>query len=224
LKVWVYIDGFNLYKGRLQGTPYKWLDLLAFSQALLPNDLITRVKYFSAKVDARAGDPDQPLRQIVYWQALRTRSEIEIIEGHFLSKSTLMPDAASVQKLKDDAANGLNVAGQKPTMVSVFKSEEKGTDVNLATHLVNDAHLKRFEAALIVSNDSDLNEAIRIVKNEIGLTVGVFSPHPNRPSTQLKATASFFREIKASHLKISQFPPTLADSNGIVLASKPATW
>ena len=64
LKVWVYIDGFNLYKGRLQGTPYKWLDLLKFSQALLPNDLITRVKYFSAKVDARAGDPDQPLRQI----------------------------------------------------------------------------------------------------------------------------------------------------------------
>ncbi len=135
-----------------------------------------------------------------------------------------MPNAASVQKLKDDAANGLNVTGQKPAMVEVFKSEEKGTDVNIATHLVNDAHLKRFEAALIVSNDSDLNEAIRIVKNEIGLTVGVFSPHPNRPSAQLKSTASFFREIKPSHLKASQFPPVLTDASGQVLASKPTTW
>jgi len=84
LKVWVYIDGFNLYKGRLQGTPYKWLDLLKLSQALLPNDQVDYVKYFSAKVDARAGDPDQPLRQIAYWQALRTLPQIEIIEGHFL--------------------------------------------------------------------------------------------------------------------------------------------
>ena len=224
MKVWVYIDGFNLYKGRLQGTPYKWLDLLKFSQALLPKDLITHVKYFSAKVDARAGDPDQPLRQIAYWQALRTHPEIEIIEGHFLSKVTLMPDAASVQRLKNDAARGLNVTGQKPTMVEVFKSEEKGTDVNIATHLVNDAHLKCFEAALIVSNDSDLNEAARIVKNEIGLTVGVFSPHPNRPSAQLKATASFFREIKSSHLRASQFPSILIAADGKVLATKPASW
>jgi len=224
LKVWVYIDGFNLYKGRLQGTPYKWLDLLKLSQALLPNDQVDYVKYFSAKVDARAGDPDQPLRQIAYWQALRTLPQIEIIEGHFLSKTTLMPDAASVQNLKDDAANGLNIGGQKPMMVEVFKSEEKGTDVNLATHLVNDAHLKRFEAALIVSNDSDLNEAVRIVKNEIGLTVGVFSPHPNRPSVQLKATASFFREIKPSHLKTNQFPPILTDVSGNILATKPVAW
>ncbi len=224
MKVWVYVDGFNLYKGRLQGTPYKWLDLLKFSQVLLPNDQIDRVKYFSAKVDARAGDPGQPLRQIAYWQALRTVPQIEIIEGHFLSKTTLMPDAASVQKLKEDAEKGISVVGQKPTMVEVFKSEEKGTDVNLATHLVNDAHLKHFEAALIVSNDSGLHEALRIVKTEIGLTVGVFSPHPNRPSAQLKSTASFFREIKSAHLKTSQFPTILTDVSGHILATKPATW
>jgi len=32
----VYVDGFNLYYGCLKGTPYKWLDLGALCQALLP--------------------------------------------------------------------------------------------------------------------------------------------------------------------------------------------
>ncbi len=224
MKVWVYIDGFNLYNGILSSSPYKWLDLFKFSQALLPTDDIERVKYFSAKVKARAGDPDQPLRQIAYWQALHTLPHVEIIEGHFLSKPVWMPDATSVQQLKQDAASGLNVLGQKPTMVRVFRSEEKGTDVNLATHLVNDAHRGRFQAALIVSNDSDLLEAIRIVKDELGLVTGVFSPHANSPSNKLKATASFFREIKPSHLQNSQFPQVLTDAAGKIIVTKPSAW
>jgi hypothetical protein len=28
VKVWVYIDGFNLYNGAVRNTPYKWLDFL----------------------------------------------------------------------------------------------------------------------------------------------------------------------------------------------------
>jgi len=174
-------------------------------------------------VNRRAGDPDQPLRQIAYWRALRTLPQVQIIEGHFLSKDTRMPDAASVQQIISDEAAGLNVLGRIPSMVLVHKSEEKGTDVNLATHLVNDAHLKRFESALIVSNDSDLNEAVRIVKNEIGLTVGIYSPH-ERPSVQLKNTASFFRQIKPAHLKSSQFPEDITDADGNILVSKPSVW
>ena len=47
--------------------------------------------------------------------------------------------------------------------VHVIKIEEKGSDVNLATRLVHDAHRDAYEGALVVSNDSDLNEALRIV-------------------------------------------------------------
>lgn len=36
----VYVDGFNLYYGCLKGTPYKWLDLGALFQALLPSNKI----------------------------------------------------------------------------------------------------------------------------------------------------------------------------------------
>lgn len=222
MRVWVYIDGFNLYNGALRNTRYKWLNLLKFSQALLPHDQIEHIKYFTARVNARAGDPDQPLRQIAYWRALRTLQCVEIIEGHFLSGPTWMPEAASVEQINQLAAAGMDVSGMKPEMIEVYKAEEKGTDVNLATHLVHDAHLDRFEVALIVSNDSDLTGAVRIVRNEVGKVVGVYTPHRNRPSVQLKSTASFFREIKNAHLRNSQFPATLSDACGAF--SKPPSW
>jgi hypothetical protein len=58
----VYVDGFNLYYGRLKDTPYKWLDLGALCQALLPPNKIQRICYFTAKISAQA-DPHQPVRQ-----------------------------------------------------------------------------------------------------------------------------------------------------------------
>jgi uncharacterized LabA/DUF88 family protein len=222
LKVWVYIDGFNFYNGKLRGTPYKWLNLLTFCQTLLPNDQIDRVKYFTAQVDPRANDPDQPYRQMTYWRALRTLGCVDIIEGHFLTKATKMPMAASVQQIKEMAHSGKDVSGVKPLMFEVVRSEEKGTDVNLATHLVHDAHMSRFEAAAIISNDSDLVEAVRIVKEEVGKIVGVFTPHPERPSAELKKTASFFREIQTKHLRNCLFPDPITDAKGTF--HKPTGW
>ena len=62
LKIWVYIDGFNLYNGAVKNTNYKWLDLLKLSQLLRPSDSIERIKYFTAKLDARRADTEQPFR------------------------------------------------------------------------------------------------------------------------------------------------------------------
>jgi len=39
----------------IRGTPYRWLKLLEVWR-LLPRDAIERVKYFTARVDARVGD------------------------------------------------------------------------------------------------------------------------------------------------------------------------
>jgi hypothetical protein len=68
----VFVDGFNLYYGALRGTPYRWLDPLKLSQMLLPGNRILKVKYFTSRVRARPDDPKQPLRQQVYFRALRT--------------------------------------------------------------------------------------------------------------------------------------------------------
>jgi uncharacterized LabA/DUF88 family protein len=222
LNICAYIDGFNLYNGALRNTPYKWLDLKAFSENLRPTDQVANVKFFSAKVNARPNDATQPLRQMLYWRALRTVPAIEIIEGHFLTKRTRLPDVADTDRIAALQRAGTNTAGMVPYMAHVYRSEEKGTDVNLAVHLVHDAHLSRFDAAIVVSNDSDLAGAIWIVRKEINKPVFVFHPSNTNPSFQLRAVANRFHPVAPHHLSSSQFPPTLIDARGTF--SKPATW
>ena len=81
----VYIDGFNLFYGLLKGGPYKWLNLEKFCDQLLPKNTVRKIFYFTAKVDARPHDPDQPTRQLAYLQALATLPRVEIHLGSFMS-------------------------------------------------------------------------------------------------------------------------------------------
>ena len=172
----VYIDGFNLYYGAVRNTPHKWLNFARLCQLMLPQYQINQIKYFTARVQGRATDPDQPARQEIYLRALRTLPNLSIIFGHFLTNETSMM-----------------LAGQNPrtpTYVRVIKTEEKGSDVNLATHLVSDGYKGDYEVAAVISNDSDLVEPVRIVTQELGLSVGILNPHPIR-SRQLSEYATF---------------------------------
>jgi len=77
-------------------------------------------------------------------------------------------------------------------VVRVWKTEEKGSDVALASHLLLDGFKGAYDAAAILSNDSDLIEPVRMVKAELGLPIGLLSPVQN-PTPQLRAAASFLR-------------------------------
>src|SRR5712691_7723780 len=112
----VYVDGFNLYYGALKRTPYKWLDLDRLCSLMLPNDNVLAVNYYTARISARPGNPSGPTDQQMYIRALRTRPKISITYGHFLPHSVRM------------ALTGVT----PPQMVWVDKTEEKGSDVNLA--------------------------------------------------------------------------------------------
>src|SRR5690348_12225682 len=69
-----------------------------------------------------------------------------------------------------------------PDLVWVAKTEEKGSDVNLAAHLVRDAFTNAFDAAIVISNNTNLLEPIRVAVQEAGKTVGLVSPiPPNAP-------------------------------------------
>jgi NYN domain len=103
--------------------------------------------------------------------------------------------------------------------ISVGKGER--SDVNLATHLLHDAHMRRFEVAVIVSNDSDLLEPIRIVREQLGKTVGILNPHP-RPSRALLPHIDFIKQIRPGVLRAAQFPPILRDKHGTF--TKPKDW
>lgn len=93
--------------------------------------------------------------------------------------------------------------------------------MNMAVHLVHDGHRGRYEVAVLITNDSDLVEAVRIVREDLRLPVGILCPH-RRPSISFKAQASFVKPIRAGALAKSQFPPTRRDSRGPF--RKPAGW
>lgn len=208
MKTYVYVDGFNLYYGAVRGTPFKWLDIRKLCELLLPKHHVVRIKYFTARISARPGDPDQPTRQQTFLRALATLPNFDIIYGHFLTNETYMPQAGVPP-------------GAPPKYVKVVKTEEKGSDVNLATHLLWDAFRKEYQAAVLVTNDSDLLEPVRIVRKELGLVVGILNPH-RKASRVLAREASFVKQIRSAALKASQFPSTLRDAHGVI--TKPAAW
>jgi len=203
----VYVDGFNLYYGAVKGTAYKWLNIDHLCRLLLPNRSINRIKYFTARVSARPNDPGQPMRQEIYLRALRTLPNLEIIFGHFLTTVVSMPLARCPS------------SNQK--YASVVKTEEKGSDVNLATHLLYDGFKGNFQEAVLITNDSDLLEPIKIITDELKYRVGILNPHP-KPSRALVRYASFIKQIRKGALSISQFPTQLQDGNGVF--HKPPTW
>ncbi len=207
MKTFVYVDGFNLYYGAVKDTPFKWLDISKLCQLILPNHTILRIKYFTARVTGRPSDPGQPTRQQVFLRALATLPNLEIIYGHFLSNETFMPLAKPKPR--------------GPKYAKVIKTEEKGSDVNLATHLIRDAFCGEFEAAVLVTNDSDLKEPVRLVRRELGCPVGIVNPH-RQASRVLAREASFVKQIRKGALKASQFPDTLRDRHGTI--TKPKVW
>ena len=203
----VYVDGFNLYYGCLRHTAYKWLDLEALCRTLLPAYDIQRIRYFTARVSGRT-DPGTPLRQGAYLRALWTLPTVTIHLGKFLQSNVRMPLASPLPG--------------HPRTVEVIKTEEKGSDVNLATYLLVDAFRHDSDVAVVVSNDSDLCEPIRIVQDEFGVPVGLLNPHPQPSAALRRLNPAFVRPIRTGPLSVSQFPAQMTDSSGNF--SKPTAW
>lgn len=203
----VYVDGFNLYFGALRKTPHRWLNLHTLASLLLPKHNITEIKYFTALVSDRPQDPGQPERQQTYLRALRTLPSVSIYYGHFLVHTVTMPL--------------FTPKGEPQRYAKVIKTEEKGSDVNLATHLLHDAHRNRYDTAVVISNDSDLLAPIKIVRAELGKRVGLLNPH-KRPSRALLPHTDFLKTIREGVLRDSQFSAQLQDQRGIF--SKPKGW
>ena len=204
----VYIDGFNLYYGSVKGTPNRWLDLGKFCDMMFPGDEIVSIRYFTALVKPTPHDPFQPQRQLVYLRALGTIPHLMVHYGRFslTRKRRWLADIPPTEP---------------PRVVTVLHPEEKGSDVNLASHLLMDGFEQKYEVAIIVSNDSDLLEPIRMVRGRLGLKVGIFNPY-RRTARDLQGEADFYRQVRQGPLSACQFPPVLSDSNGTI--TKPEGW
>lgn len=217
-RTYAYIDGFNLYYGCYRPpapsswAKYKWLDLEKFSDLLFPNNNIIAVKYYTADVSNRPPDNRQNDRQQVYLKALSTLRRVEIVKGRFLGpKKRQMPQCDEV---------GVALGNS----VWVLRTEEKGSDVNLAVDLLHDCINGCYECAVIISNDSDLARSVRIVREKYGKIIGIVNPHDThqKMSGDLRELKHFDRKISRKILAASQFPNEAPIGGGVI--RRPPRW
>ena len=203
----VYIDGFNLYYGILKGTKYKWLDLKKLCENLLNetkssvvNDIM-EIKYFTAKVHNK----NQKSRQSVYWKAIQKHiPKVCIIEGKNKEKNCFYRDSNNQWKYHT-------------------KFEEKQTDVNIATHMLNDAWKDKYDVAILISNDSDLKESLKLIKEEHkNKYIMVYAPVKKRQNVvqELSRLCDFHKTISNKILENSQLPYPIPGTK----LGKPKTW
>ena len=204
----MYIDGFNLYFGALKNTAFKWLDLEKLFQKLLgEHHQITQIKYFTARISPRANNPGSPDRQKAYLKAIEHHSPlVKIYYGHFLTNK--------IKVRVDKPPKGY------PNYITAIDTKEKGSDVNLALHILNDAWHNRYDCAVLVSNDSDIAGALQFVKEEHQKKIGLIIPGHRHPSTVLMQYKDFMKIIRPHVLADSQLPNHIPGTN----ISKPETW
>ena len=162
----LYIYGFNLYYRPLKDGPFRWLGLRMLAENLFPQDAINRVCYFTLLLDAW---PDNPLRSLVYLRTLVTLPGLEIHYGQFRS--------GVKRRSLAEPAPGL------PGSMLFRDSEVKGSDVNLATHLLVDGFNGEYEQSVVLFNDADFAGTMRYVKDKSGLRFTLVNPDSNNNSS-----------------------------------------
>ena len=203
----VYVDGFNLYYGALRGTPYKWLDLMGlFHDILDPKHNVQKIKFFTAPVLPQQ-DPGSVARQDTYLRALNKHCpNFEPIFGYFAVRPATLPFE--------------NPGKEGRRMARVIRTEEKGTDVNIAVHLLHDAWLDNYDCAVLVSNDGDFAEALHLVKSDCKKKIGLIRPKKRQQSQKLSKHADFFHHITPGALQKNQLPSPIPGTR----IFKPKEW
>jgi uncharacterized LabA/DUF88 family protein len=186
----------------------KWLDLRAFAAALLPNEQIEIVRYDTARVGDTPEDPQRASRQDIFLRALATLPGLEICQGNFVKSKREVRLVAPPPGV-----------GARQT---AWVRQEKGSDVSLATHLLSDAFGGQVSVALLITNDSDFVEPVRMVRERFGVRVVVISPDAS-VSKRLAKAASFARPLDQSLLQSCQLPDIVIDGQGREIR-RPDAW
>jgi uncharacterized LabA/DUF88 family protein len=204
-RVYVYIDGFNLFYGALKHPDrkkYRWLNVEKLIKSIYtPTQKygIEKINFYTARIVPHSTTDDAPKNQQIYFNALKTINNLNIILGNFIAKPTKFPKYPITTP---------------PQIVQVLKTEEKGSDVNLASHIVLDAAQNNFDIAIVVTNDTDLFEPLRIAKEIFNKKIVLICPH-NKIAASFKKLDILQFVVETKHLKVSQFDD---------VTTKPKNW
>ena len=216
-----YVDGYNLYHGRLKYTCFKWLDLYGLFSSILkvqnPLSELICVKFFTANIKAKFARLGQQstIAQRSYHRALSARG-VEIIYGKFTLSQQRVPRYQEGRALNRD------------DRVAVWLLGEKQTDVQLALHAYRDAATSKCEQVVVCTNDSDLAPALEFIQTDFPeKRIGVVLPRPPelqaRKSKTLQDLAHWTREhILDVELASHQLPKRV--QTGKKPVDKPEHW
>lgn len=249
MRVGIYIDGFNLYyggRGLVGGKAvpgWRWLDLRELAVRLIRQHsdwsapaTALRVGYCTARIKTDASNPnaDGPKEQDAYLRALNASGSVdEIAYGHYVSRVARAPLATADRKGRPVLAQSgwpimvrdMNCSVDVPAatfMVSVARREEKGSDVNVAAHLLLDVLQGDVDAAVVISNDSDL--AFPVAQARDRVPVGTVNPTKGYTAGGLNGSPTdgvgghWWCQLTAADLFAAQLPTTVGKQR------KPAPW
>lgn len=190
----VYVDGLNLFYRKLsKRNELKWLNLLELAERILPSHFVIEVKYFSAPVKRLDGKSEPQIRQRIYLQALKSLNpRVSVMLGHMRIDSRVYPNSPKIFDQNGELMK-----------TRVFKYEEKGTDVSIATEISLDMAFKLGDRYVLISSDGDFKPLVSRLKERLNGDLELLDPK------------SFTTEL----LETSQFPDRISPT-----LSRPRHW
>jgi hypothetical protein len=181
---------------------------------------VERVVYCTARIDG-ATNPSGHADQDVYLKALLAADSVDHIEyGTYVARVKTAPlavkDAQGRPQLVGPAWPVMVQDGrggpvtEAVFMVSYANREEKGSDVNVAAHLLLDVLGGAVDGAVVISNDSDLRFPVEQAREHVPL--GVVNPSRNylagdlRGSPGIGAGRHWWAQLTANDLRAHQLP------------------
>lgn len=231
MRIGVYVDGYNLYYGARMHcgrstSGWRWLDIRALVTPLAAwtESEVVRIVYCTARVDA-TDSPSASRDQSIYLQALLdSRSVDEIAEGRYVSWAkqeplvnepggTFRPTLFHTVDEEWDSRLPLQRRKEGPSdvvMATIRKREEKGSDVNVASHVLFDVLTGQVDAAIVISNDSDLELPLRMAREKV--PVGTVNPSKRPTAGALKGDSGagagrhWWRRLSSGDYRAAQLP------------------
>lgn len=211
------------------------LRAIASTYASWSGSIVTRVVYCTARVND-ANDIEQTRRQDFFLRALLASGSVDLIEeGYYASwaKEAALsedpPGARAPRTFRDPGRNeywssGLRIrrAPDGTMLATIRKREEKGSDVNVASHLLTDVLTRQVDAAIVISNDSDLALPIRVARDHV--PIGLLNPGKNPLAGALKGVSTegvgrhWWRRLDWNIVLANQMPLNVS---GI---QRPSSW
>jgi uncharacterized LabA/DUF88 family protein len=230
MKTTIYIDGYNLYYGRLRNTEFKWLDIVTLfsnmAHTIEPRSSVVAVKYFTAPAlskFARHGNASMQA-QNDYHRALEAKYPqlFSITLGSHVYE-------------KDGTSLPIYIKGvpfDKNKSAKVWRLVEKKTDVNIAMAMYRDASKGVADQLILVSNDSDAEPVLQAISEDfpnliLGLVMPLALPEDGKrsrpPSRRLASLAHWNRSyIRDDELKNALLPAQVPTRKKP--ATKPVYW